>query len=74
MPDRTPTVRVWLAGVQPDLLAAFQRLRFLTWFPLDRLFPQGSAEDSATLAAIQCIRSELSATATVREDRLYYLM
>ena len=68
------SVRVWLAGVQPDLLAAFQRLRFLTWFPPDRLFPQGSAEDSATLAAIRCIRSELSATATVREGRLYYLM
>ncbi len=58
---RRDGLRIWLAGVQPDLLGAFQRL-------------QGDAEDFATLAAIRCIRSELSATATPREDRFYYLM
>ncbi|MGA2046008.1 MAG: sodium-independent anion transporter, partial [Roseiarcus sp.] len=65
---------VWLAGVQPDLLAAFRRLNFGAWLPSDRVFPQGVDEDSATLAAIRRIRAGRPAQTTGSPDELYYLV
>jgi SulP family sulfate permease len=52
-------VAVLLAGLQPDLLAAVRRLGFFTWYPPERVYPQGSDEDSATLAAIRAVDREL---------------
>jgi SulP family sulfate permease len=52
-----------LAGLRPDLLDAIDRLRFLDWFPPDRIFPQGKDEDSATLAAIRVVYGELGTAA-----------
>jgi SulP family sulfate permease len=63
---------VWLAGVRPDLIAAFDRLRFWDWLPRDRVFPQGADEDSATLAAIRRMRAELLEDAGGSVRRLYY--
>jgi SulP family sulfate permease len=68
-------IRVWVAGLQPDLLAAFQRLNFDAWLPSERLLAQGVDEESATLAAIRRIRAELSAAdAAAASDKLYYLV
>jgi SulP family sulfate permease len=67
-------IAVWLAGLQSDLLEAFERLHFSEWLPPERIFPQGSDEDSATLAAIRRIRAELSDGHTVASDRLFYLV
>ena len=74
-----------LAGVRPDLLEAFKRLRFGEWFPDDRIFPQGTDEDSATLAAIRNVYERLGdanscdhcgARRAVKtgSNRLYYLV
>ena len=65
---------VWLAGLQPDLLAAFRRLNFVEWLPEDHLFPQGTDEDSATLAAIRRIRARLPSGNEEKADKLYYLV
>jgi sulfate permease, SulP family len=65
-------IAVWLAGLRPDLLAAFDRLRFWEWLPRDHVFPQGVDEDSATLAAIRRLRAELSDQRDVSDRRLYY--
>ena len=67
-------IAVWLAGLQPDLIEAFRRLHFSAWLPDDRIFPQGSDEDSATLAGIRRIRTELSIGQTTPPDRLHYLV
>jgi SulP family sulfate permease len=63
---------VWLAGIRPDLLASFDRLRFWDWLPRDRVFPQSVDEDSATLAAIRRLRAELSDETGGSVRRLYY--
>jgi len=60
---------VLLAGVRPDLDAAFGRLRFAEWFPPDRVFRQGPDEDSATLAAIRSVYDRLGDKPA---SRLYY--
>jgi SulP family sulfate permease len=52
-------ITVPLAGVRPDLLDAMLRLRFNEWFPDERVFPQGTDEDSATLAAIRSVYGKL---------------
>jgi SulP family sulfate permease len=65
---------LWLAGVQPDLLAAFGRLNLEAWLPNERLFAQGKDDDSATLAAIRAIRAALPGGAQPSTDRLYYLV
>jgi SulP family sulfate permease len=65
---------VWLAGLQPDLLQAFERLGFSEWLPSVRIFPQGADEDSATLAAIRRIRAALPQTRAMTADRLFYLV
>jgi sulfate permease, SulP family len=65
-------IAVWLAGLRPDLLAAFDRLKFWEWLPRDHVFPQGVDEDSATLAAIRRLRAELSDQRDTSGDRLYY--
>ena len=62
---------VWLTGLQPDLLEAFERLSFNAWLRDDRLFPQGPDEDSATLTAIRLIRSGMPVR---RSDKLSYLV
>ena len=69
---RSRNITVWLAGLRPDLLAAFDRLKFWEWLPRDHVFPQGVDEDSATLAAIRLLRAELSDQADVSDRRLYY--
>jgi SulP family sulfate permease len=63
-------LKVWLAGLQPDLAEAFRRLHLTSWFDERRLFRQGPDEDSATLAAIRQIRALLPAQGA--EGRLYY--
>jgi sulfate permease, SulP family len=70
----TDGLKVWLAGVQPDLIAAFQRLDFPSWLDEDRIFPQGADEDSATLAAIRRVRAELKAQLPEATRNLYYLV
>jgi sulfate permease, SulP family len=65
-------ISVWLAGLRPDLLAAFDRLNFGDWIEPEHLFTQGADEDSATLAAVRRIRSELPEQGTVAQSRLYY--
>ena len=55
-------IEVLLAGMRPDLLDAFRRLRFSEWFPEERIFPQGTDEDSATLAAIRRVYENLDGT------------
>jgi len=69
-------VTVLLAGVQPDLLAAANRLGFFAWYPQDRVYVQGKDEDSATLAAIRAVYRELeSSPAEPGAARpLYYLL
>ena len=62
-------VTVLLAGVRPDLLEAFDRLCFGAWFPPDRIFPQGTDEDSATLAAIRVVYDQIGGDPA---GRLYY--
>jgi sulfate permease, SulP family len=44
---------VFLAGIRPDLLAAFARLRFSDWFPDDRVFAEEDQAYSATLKAVR---------------------
>jgi sulfate permease, SulP family len=68
-------ITIWLAGLQPDLLAAFERLKFATWLPGSRVFPQGLDDDSATLAAIRRIRAQRLPEETISErGKLYYLV
>jgi SulP family sulfate permease len=81
----TNAVTVLLAGLRPDLVQALARLRLLEWMPPERIFPQGNSENSATLAAIRAVYSQLGtsrADAGVDErlvtdspgKRLYYLL
>jgi SulP family sulfate permease len=79
------SVTVLLAGPQPDLLAAAHRLGFFSWYPQNRVYVQGNDEDSATLAAIRSVFSDLvdaaagagaqrdPTTSTADARRLYYL-
>jgi SulP family sulfate permease len=78
-------ITVLLAGARADLLDALRRLRFAEWYPEDRIFPQGTDEDSATLAAIRSLYERLGDTnacehcvpkkaAKGRIGRLYYLV
>ena len=69
---RRSGVSVWLAGLRPDLLAAFDRLNLEAWIARDHVLPQGADEDSATLAAVKRIRSELAEQETMAKSRLYY--
>ena len=62
-------VTVLLAGVRPDLLDAFGRLRFGEWFSGDAIFPQGNDEDSATLAAIRAVHDRIGRNPA---EGLYY--
>jgi SulP family sulfate permease len=65
---------VWLTGLQPDLLVAFDRLAFTEWLPRERVFPHGNDDDSSTLAAIRAIRREIIGEEQMGSDRLYYLV
>jgi sulfate permease, SulP family len=78
-------ITVLLAGVRPDLLDAMRSLRFREWLPDERVFPQGTDEDSATLAAIRTVYEKLNGTnvcahcapkkaARGTAGRLYYLV
>jgi SulP family sulfate permease len=78
-------ITVLVAGARPDLLDALRRLRFGQWFPNDRIFPQGTDEDSATLAAIRTVYKRLGDKNTCEhcspknamrrgERQLYYLV
>lgn len=78
-------ITVLLAGARTDLLQALRRLRFEEWFPDDRIFPQGSDEDSATLAAVRSVYERLGDANTCEhcgprkavragKKRLYYLV
>jgi SulP family sulfate permease len=64
-------LKVWLAGVQPDLAAGFARLHLPKWFDERRVFRQGQDEDSATLAAIRQIRARLPSE-NAPSPELYY--
>ena len=55
-------VKVWLSGLQPDLLKAFDRLKFHEWFPAERLFPSKLDEYSSTIDAVKRIRRDLPPT------------
>jgi SulP family sulfate permease len=52
-------VVVLLAGVQPDLLDAFGRLKFAEWISTERIFRHGKDDDSATLAAIRWVYGQV---------------
>jgi len=65
---------VWLAGLQPDMLAAFQRLELTEMLPEERVFSQGADEESATLAAIRSIRASLPSYPREETQRLYYML
>jgi len=74
-------VRVLLAGVRPDLKEAMERLGFAAWLPADHVYPQGTDEDSATLAAIRSVYRGLGIEVASRfpaarttTDGLYYLV
>jgi SulP family sulfate permease len=67
-------ITVWLAGLQPDLLEAFGRLRFSAWLAHERIFAQGADEDSATLAAIRQIRAALPELKAEPSNKLFYLV
>jgi sulfate permease, SulP family len=78
-------ITVLIAGVRQDLLEAYRRLHFSEWFPADRIFPQTSDEDSATIAAVRSVYERLGdknacAHCIPRNggrkirDRLYYLV
>jgi SulP family sulfate permease len=69
---RANGIFVWLAGLRADLLSAFDRLNFDNWIDADHIFPQGADDDSATLAAVRRIRSQLARDRNVPADRLYY--
>ncbi|MBR1222190.1 SulP family inorganic anion transporter [Bradyrhizobium sp. U87765 SZCCT0131] len=69
---RREGLSVSLAGVRPDLLAAFKRLNFAACIDSDRIFPQGADENSATLAAVRQIQSELSGQRARARARLNY--
>jgi SulP family sulfate permease len=68
-------LKVWLSGLQPDLLEAFDRLKFREWLPAERLFPSQYDVYSSTIAAVKSIRRELSAPAgnTVPSEEISYL-
>ncbi len=53
-------VKIWLSGLQPDLLEAFDRLKFSDWFPSERLFPSKYDDNSSTIDAVKSIRRQLS--------------
>jgi sulfate permease, SulP family len=78
-------ITVLIAGVRQDLLDAYRRLRFSEWFPADRIFPQTSDEDSATIAAVRSVYDRLGDKNTCAHcvprkpsgkirERLYYLV
>ena len=52
-------VKVWMSGLQQDLLDAFERLKFHDWLPAERLFPSKYDDNSSTLEAVKHIRREL---------------
>ncbi len=52
-------IKVWLSGLQPDLIEAFDRLKFREWFPQDRIFPSRYDDNSSTLDAVKRIRQQL---------------
>jgi SulP family sulfate permease len=54
-------VCVLLAGVRPDLIDTFGRLRFAEWLPPDRVFKFGIGEKSGTSAAIRSVYARLVA-------------
>jgi SulP family sulfate permease len=65
---------IWLAGLQADLLSAFDRLGFAAMLPRERIFSQGADENSATLAAIRSIRARLPAAPQEKTRQLYYML
>ncbi|WP_158808014.1 SulP family inorganic anion transporter [Beijerinckia sp. L45] len=67
-------IEVWLAGLRPDLLAAFRRLAFFDWLPEQRLFPHGTHDYSATLSAIAAIRARFVVRDTSARKQLYYVV
>jgi len=69
---RQGDISIWLAGVRPDLLTALRRLNFGAWIADDHVFPQGTDEDSATLAAVRRIRTELGQASPAVRRKLYY--
>ena len=56
-------LKVWLSGLQPDMLEAFERLGFSEWLPAHRLFRSGPDDLSSTIEAVKSIRQELLAQA-----------
>jgi len=53
-------VSVWLSGLQPDLLEAFDRLKFSDWLPSDRTFASHLDYNSSTINAVRYIKNEIS--------------
>jgi hypothetical protein len=67
-------LRVWLSGLQSDLSAAFDRLKFHEWLPAERLFPSKGDDTSSTIDAVRRIRRELptrASNAFVSEELSY---
>jgi len=68
-------LKVWLSGLQPDLLEAFDRLGFREWLSADRMFrSRPDDEHSSTIAAVTCIRGQLARAGGLEEaTELTYL-
>ena len=56
-------LKIWLSGLQPDMLQAFERLGFTEWLQAHRLFRSGPDDLSSTIEAVNSIRRELLAQA-----------
>jgi sulfate permease, SulP family len=73
-----------LAGVRPDFLEVLERLRFMTWYPAERFFPEEDETWSATVRAVRYAYAELAGRNTcahcanrahaTRNEDLYYLV
>ncbi|WP_043284554.1 SulP family inorganic anion transporter [Paraburkholderia oxyphila] len=75
---------VLLAGVRPDFQEVCQRLRFTTWYPAERFFPEEDENWSATVRAVRYAYAHLGDRNTcthcsdrvdaARNSALYYLV
>jgi SulP family sulfate permease len=82
---RDQGLTILLAGVRPDLLESFRRLRFQNWFPNDQIFSEEDEVDSATLKAVRraydllgrrntCKHCAADESQVVRRRAAYYLV
>lgn len=68
-------LKVWLSGLQPDLLEAFKNLKFDEWLPPERLFPSKNVAYSSTIDAIKQIKKHRASAGdkAVPDEEISYL-